>query len=298
MQIKSEEFYGRISILSCAVLWSTSGLFIKLIDAHPMVISGARSFLAAILMVTLRIVFPQKTNVKTKTALKIKSLWAAGIAYSATMVLFVIANKMTTAANVILLQYSAPAWAALLAAILLREKLLPENKISLALVFAGLIIFFKDSLSSGNAAGSIVAVLSGICYGANAVFLRMQKSGDAAFGMMLAHFITFAVCLPFFFTDTPSIDSASIGAILFMGFIQIGMASVLFSYGIKRLSAAAALIIACIEPILSPVWVLMVTGEKPSFSAVLGGIIIISAVLFSGLGKQIFRRKESPPMQP
>jgi LPXTG-motif cell wall-anchored protein len=98
------------------------------------------------------------------------------------------------------------------------------------------------------------------------------------------------VCLPFFFSAAPIFTFANTGAIFFMGIFTIGMASVLFSYGIRHISAVQALLLALIEPVLNPIWVLAATGEKPSVSALIGGGIIIIAVTASSLmGK---RRKE------
>ena len=285
--IKKDPFYGRLAVFFCAVLWSTSGLFIKLVDAHPFVIAGGRSFLAAILMIALRFAFPPRGSGRfiesLKKTVRIPAFWCAGFAYAATMILFVVANKLTASANVILLQYSAPAWAAVFAAILLHEKTAPSNWISLIMVAGGLVLFFKDSLAAGSLLGDIMAVISGITFGANSVFLKMMKDGNPADGMLLSHIITAAVSIPFWILFPFAPNGGIIAALLFMGIFQIGFATILYSYGIKRISAVTALIIACVEPVLNPVWVLVVTGERPALSAIIGGIIIIAAVMVSTL---------------
>ena len=268
---------GQAAVFLCAVLWSTSGLFIKLIKWDPMVIAGTRSLIAALSMIAVRFLSPARRL----SPFKLHCLWIGGIAYSVTMILFVIANKLTTAANVILLQYSAPVWAALLGWRFAKEKPRTANWVSLAMVIGGLCLFFKDGINGGSFTGNLLALLSGICFGANSVALRIQKEGDPADAMLLAHFFTVAASLPFLFIHPPSFSVENTASILFMGIIQLGAASLFFAYGIKRVPAAEAMLTASIEPILNPVWVLLVTGESPSVAALFGGAGIIAAVLVS-----------------
>ncbi|MDR0447060.1 MAG: DMT family transporter [Treponema sp.] len=273
----SSRHLGQGAVFLCAVLWSTSGLFIKLVDMHPVVIAGLRSFIAALFMLGIRFLMPSRRHMP----FKLRHLWGGGIAYSATMLTFCVANKLTTSANVILLQYSAPIWAALLGWLLAKEKPRMANWISLMMVIGGLCLFFKDGLSSGSFAGNICALFSGICFGANSVFLRIQKEGDPADAMFLAHILTAAASVPFLFSHPPLFTAANTAPIIFMGIIQLGTASLLFAYGIRRITAVNAMLTAAIEPILNPVWVLLVTGEKPTLTAVFGGAVIIAAVLVS-----------------
>jgi drug/metabolite transporter (DMT)-like permease len=239
----------------------------------------------------MRLLFKRR---RTKTT-QVLPLFAAGLAYAATMIAFVIANKLTTSANAILLQYSAPLWAALIGWVLIKEKLYWEHWGALLLVIAGLFIFFKDSLGGGTLAGDCMAVLSGILFGANSVCMRMQKEGNPVDAMLLSHILCALFAIPFGFLYPPALSVGSMGALLFMGTLQMGCASFLFAYGIKRISAIQAMLTAVIEPVLNPLWVLLVTGEKPSLSALFGGALILSAVLISSiLGKQRSLRKAAP----
>jgi drug/metabolite transporter (DMT)-like permease len=122
-----------------------------------------------------------------------------------------------------------------------------------------------------------------VFFGAHSVFLRMQKDGNPADSMLLAHVLNFALSIPFLFLYFPAFEAPAMAAVLYMGIIQIGCASLLFSFGIRRVSAVQAMLTAMIEPVLNPLWVLAITGEKPSFSAVLGGGIIIAAVVASSV---------------
>ncbi|MDR3166507.1 MAG: DMT family transporter [Treponema sp.] len=272
--------FGQGAIFFCAILWSTSGLFIKLINWHPLLIAGGRSFFAALFLLTIRFLFPPK-----KGGIGSQTLYVilGGTMYAATMICFVWANKLTTSANAILLQYSAPIWAAILGWLFVKEKPHWEHWFALVLVIGGLLLFFREGLGGGSFWGNCLAVLSGIFFGAHSVVLRLQKEGNPMDSMITAHIICAVVAIPFVFTAFPAVTGKNMIAILFMGFIQIGLASFLFSYGIKRINAIQAMLTAMIEPVLNPLWVLVVTGEKPSPSALLGGIIIVSAVLISSI---------------
>jgi drug/metabolite transporter (DMT)-like permease len=279
---KEHHVAGQGAVFLCAVLWSTSGLFIKLMDWHPVIIAGGRGFLAAFFLLAVRIISRRRKRAGAGKS-RPWQIIAGGFTYGATMLSFVVANKLTASANVILLQYTAPVWASILGWLLIREKPHWEHWGALILVMGGLALFFREGLAAGAFLGDSLALLSGLFFGANSVFLRMQKDGNPADSMLLAHIICAAVSVPFIFLYSPALTSANTAAIIFMGLIQIGLASLLFSFGIKRIRALEAMLIAMVEPILNPVWVLAVTGEKPSASALLGGLVIITAVLCSSV---------------
>jgi drug/metabolite transporter (DMT)-like permease len=289
---------GQGAILLCAFLWSTSGLFIKLVDWNPVTIAGSRSFLAALFLFALRL--PQRRRgcpagraagrppfespqSRRLSGRDIFFTFAGGIAYASTMIVFVIANKRTTSANAILLQYTAPVWAALLGWVIAGERPRWEQWAALALVFFGMFLFFKDDLGGGSFFGDVLAIVSGIAFGAHSVFLRMIKRGKAADAMLLSHILCALFSVPFFFLYPPVLSPGTAGAIFFMGIVQIGAASALFAYGIRRVTALQAMLTAMIEPALNPVWVFAVTGEKPAVSALTGGGVIIAALILSAV---------------
>ncbi|MDR2184469.1 MAG: DMT family transporter [Treponema sp.] len=304
---KEHRLAGQGAIFLCAVLWSTSGLFIKLVDWHPILIAGGRSFIAALFMGGIRLLSGRRIRAIRKAGTdaggihaggvraggvraggglsgkRAFSVWAGGIAYAVTMLSFVIANKLTASANAILLQYSAPVWAAVLGWLLVKEKPRWDHWGALVLVMLGMLLFFKDGLAGGALLGDALAVFSGICFGANSVFMRMGKEGNPADAMLLSHIITAVFSIPFFFAYPPALTPGSAGAILFMGIFQIGCASLLFSYGIRRVRAVQAMLTAMIEPVLNPVWVLLITRERPAAEALAGGGVIVAAVIISSL---------------
>jgi len=279
LKARQQQLAGQGAILATAFFWSTSGLFIKLLNWHPIVIASMRSLVAALFLIIIRLIFPPPKGVKNEPF----PLWAGAFSYALTMLLFVTANKITTSANAILLQYGAPVWAALLGWYLIKEKPRWEHWGALVLVMGGLVLFFRDDLGSGALMGDGIAALSGVFFAGHSVFLRMLKDGNPRDCLLLAHVITAVLGIPFMILYPPVFSVSSALSITYMGTIQIGIAAILFSYGIKRISAVQAMLTATAEPILNPLWVLLITGEKPSLGAIAGGSIILLAVVSSSL---------------
>jgi drug/metabolite transporter (DMT)-like permease len=297
---KEHRLAGQGAILLCAILWSTSGLFIRLIDCHPMVIAGSRSFFAALFLLSLRLFFPFRkiaANSKTlilKTLIKdAPALGACGLGYAATMILFVIANKLTASANAIMLQYAAPVWAALLGWVFLRERPRPEHWAAMVLVGLGMFLVFQGGFASGSFLGDILALVSGITFGANPVILRAREDKNPADIMLFSHITCAVISIPFFFLFPPAPEARFFLSVIYMGIFQLGMASALFAYGIRRIPAVQAMLTATVEPVLNPVWVLLALGEKPALSAIIGGGIIISAIIFSSIFSNVNKFRKS-----
>jgi len=285
MEKKANQTAGQFAVLGTSVLMSTAGLTIKLLPWNPMVITGIRSIVAVVFLLIVRIVAPPSKNAKNPPV----PLFAAAFFFTAMMFCFVIANKLTTSANAVMLQYGAPIWAALLGWALIKEKPHWEHWGALVLIFTGLALFLRDGLGQGLLLGNVIAVFCGFFFGAHSVFLRMLKDGNPADAMLLSHAIGVFVGIPFIVLYPPTLTVPSVIAILYMGIFQIGLASLLFAYGLKRVKAAHAMIIAVAEPLLNPVWVFIVTGETPGKAALAGGVIIVTAVVASTL---IGKRRE------
>ncbi len=268
----SERGIAIVAMVVCAILWSLSGLMIKLVDLNPVAIAGIRSLFAAILMYIL--------CKRPKFDFSPMQIGAA-LMYTGTVLLFVIANKMTTSANAILLQYTAPIYAAILGFIFLREKVNIRDVVAIIVILGGMCLFFVDDLNSGGLLGNIFAILSGICFAAQAIFMKLQKTSSPAASIILGNIITFAVSIPFLFAKVPSPKDISILAI--MGIFQLGLAYVLYSFAVTKLSALDMVLIPIIEPILNPIWVVIFTGEVPGTMAIIGGVIVIGAVVAKSL---------------
>ena len=260
-------------------------MFIKLVDWHPVVITGTRAFVAAVFMLAIRFMFPApKSNARKNFSFP---FWVSAFANAGVVLTFVSANRLTASANAVLLQYSSPIWTALLAWWIIKERPRWEHWGALVLVIGGMLIFFRDGLASGSLLGDGLAVSSGMFVATHVVFLRMIKDGNLRDVLLASHIIAAVISIPFVFLYPPELSAASVGPILFMGIVQQGMASLFFAYGIKRVSAVKAILTCTVEPVFNPVWVLLIIGEQPSALALVGGAIILAAVLSSTLiGKQ------------
>lgn len=266
---------GVAAMAGCAILWSTSGLFIKLIDWQPFAIAGVRSAIASIFLWAV-IRRPSFTFSFDQVV--------SALAYAATMILFVFANKHTTAANAILLQYGAPVYVAILGAIMLGEKPRIEHWLALFAILFGMILFFRDSLAGGNLLGDLVATLTGLTFALNIVMLRKQKDARPLDALLMGNIFTALIAGIFsFFLPSPTLTINSVLAITQLGIVQIGIASILFAYGIKRITALESILTAVLEPLFSPLWVFLVIGEAPGRRAIMGGLVIIGAVVTSSL---------------
>ena len=143
-----------------------------------------------------------------------------------------------------------------------------------------MMLFFTGKVSSGNMTGNVLAVLSGVGLAFFTVFMRMQKGNSPFESFFLAHLITFVIAIPFIFKSNLP-DASGWAGIFMLGIFQTGLASLFFAYGIRKIPALKAMLVMTLEPILNPVWVFIFTGEAPGAYAVLGGVVIIGAVLFT-----------------
>ena len=289
---KDQRLAGQTAVACSAILWSTAGLFIKLISWHPFIIAGARSLVAAVFLLVFRTVTQKKPLVEhKKQPLSPLLLIGGSINYALTMTLFIIANKLTSSANAILLQYTAPVWAALFGWLLLKERPFWQQWVSLAMVGAGMVLFFRDGLGGGTFLGDSLALISGITFGANSIFLRKAKDRSPVDILLWANVINILPAIPFFILYPPVFTMTNSLSILFLGIFQLGAASAFLSYGIKRITGVQAMLTATIEPVLNPFWVFLAIGEVPLRSTILGGIVIVAAVIFSSLaGKQAMKK--------
>lgn len=247
-----------------AVLWSLGGMLIKLVSWNPLAIAGMRSLIAAILI----LFFIKKPDFRF-TPLK----FASAFVYAATVISFVCATKLTTAANAIVLQYTAPVYVAVFGAIFLKEKVKWYDIVTIIAVMGGMLLFFLDKLSAGGMLGNIIAIVSGVFFASVALLLRMEKDDSPLERIFWGNIFTAVVAIPFMFHEVP--DAKSIIGIGLLGIFQLGFSYILFSIAIKNVSALEAVLIPVIEPILNPVWVALVVHEIPGFYSIIGGIVVI-----------------------
>jgi len=211
-------------------------------------------------------------------------LVGAAVANAVCMMLFVLANKLTTSANAILIQYWAPVATAVLSVLVLKERLHLEQIVALVVTLGGLVLLFADKLGAGVLWGNLAALGSGLAFSLVFLFSRMQKDADPLQSLMLSHFLLALVALAVAgFQPLPAFTIESVSSIVFLGLAQVGVAAVLFTYAIRRISALTANLLSVIEPVLNPLWVLLVLGEIPSMRTVAGGVLIVASVTVASL---------------
>jgi len=255
-------------LLLTAVFWSFGGVLIKWVQWHPIAIAGMRS---AIALVVLLIASP-------KMKLNYSKIQVGGaIAYALTVILFVSATKLTTAANAILLQYTAPIYVALWSASILNERITKTDWIMIFIALGGMALFFFDQLSFSSMFGNCIAILSGIAFAGFVVLMRKQKSESPLGSIVLGNLLTACIGLPFMFHSMPNRESW-IGLFL-LGIFQIGIPALFYAKAIRVVSALEGILIPMIEPVLNPIWVLLFLKEKPGSWAIGGGILVLLVIV-------------------
>jgi len=254
-------------LLIVACLWSLGGLLIKTIDWHPVAIAGTRSALAAVFMSC----FVRRVHITWS-----RPQVGGALAYAGTVILFVAANKLTTAANTILLQYTAPVYVALFGAWFLGERTRWFDWTAIAVVFGGITLFFVDELTIAGSWGNVCAIMAGVCMGWMTLFMRKQKTRSPLESVFLGNILTALICSPFMFRSMPA--SSDWLPLLILGLIQLGLSYLLFSWAIKHVTALESILITTIEPILNPIWVFLALGERPGPWALAGGFIVLVCV--------------------
>ncbi|MDR3539375.1 MAG: DMT family transporter [Desulfosporosinus sp.] len=262
-----ERHKALLLLVVTAILWSLGGILIKSVNANPLAIAGTRSAIATVvLLLVLK---------KPKFTWSFAQIGAA-FAYAATTILFVAATKITTAANAIFLQSTAPIYVALLSAWLLKEKIKLQDWITVFIVMSGMVLFFLDNLSTTGIFGNVIAATSGISFALFAIFMRMQKDGSPLESILLGNLLTAAIGLPFLSRSLP--NASGWVCLVILGIVQLGIPYILYSKAIKHVTALEAILIPVIEPLLNPVWVFLMLGEAPGPLALIGGVIVLAAI--------------------
>ena len=265
-----------ILLLFAGAMWSLGGLLIKSIPWPPLAISGMRGGIAAI------VIYIYSRNDKI-TITKDKII--AACFYTLVVTLFVMANKLTTAGNAILLQYTAPVYVALFGYMFLGERSTFVDWATIMILLLGLALFFFDDLSFNGYLGNVLAILSGMSFAGLTLLLRKQKDDSPSDSILLGNILTLVIGLPVILGGT-EFDLNSIILILLLGVLQLGVPYILYTTAIKHVTALDAIIFPIIEPILNPILVFIVLGETLGAWSVFGGALVLSGVIFRAILKK------------
>lgn len=255
-------------LLFTALLWSSSGLFVKIIDWGPLAIWGGRNLIS--FFVTLAYL---RRPTWRWTPLQV----LGALAYMGSQIFFIMGTKLTTVANVIFLTYTSPLYLVLLSYWFLGERPKRADWGAMAAIFAGMLLFLGDDLGFDSVLGNLYGILCGISMAVMALCMRGQKSGAPANTILLGNLLGGLIGLPFLLTAHFTWVDTSI--MLYLGLFQMGLSFVLYSIAIRHVPALESMLILTLEPILSPIWVFLVLGETPGPLALLGALLVLGAVL-------------------
>lgn len=273
-----------IYIAIAAILLSTGGIILKYVDMHPMAIASSRGMISVI-VVSLYLKKPNFTFSKPQLI--------GAFSYAMMVTGFIVANKLTTATNAVVLQFTAPIWIIILGRWFLKEKTYWYDIASIAVVSAGMILFFIDDVGGGTLIGNVVAIFSGLALASSTIGMRLQKEGSPVETTLLGHFITVVIGLPFLFGA--NFTTTNLIGIFLLGTFQLGIAYILYATAVKYLNALEVILIMFLEPILNPIWVMLIHGETPGKLSIMGGVIVIltvaaRSIIVSGRIKAIDKR--------
>jgi drug/metabolite transporter (DMT)-like permease len=276
---------GRLLIVSAALLWSLAGVFIKFLDVPPLTIVFYRSFFACLIFTP----FVRRADWRISGPVGLSVL-----TYSAAISAFVSANKLTTAANAIVLQYTAPIFVFLFSRIVLREKVTKLNGLALSAGMLGVAVISLDSAGEPEMAGVLLALLSGLLFAAYMINLRRTYNVSPIY----LTWINNAVCALLLLLVVKSqlvLTWNQLGILAVMGAVQLGLPYFLFSKGLQSVSLQEASLIALIEPVLNPIWVAVTVGEIPSTATLTGGGMILMGLGVRYIWPLLTRRVEAAP---
>ena len=259
---------GLASVLISAVCFSLAGVLIKVIPWNPISINGARCIFAIIPMYLYLRATGRRFHVN-------KQIIGGAILDFAMLETFVIANKLTTAANAIVLQFTEPVWVILLGWVVFRSRPRASALVASAVVIAGIVCFFFDSLSAGGMLGNILAIASGLAY-AGVFLLKESPRCDFECAAILGFAACFVVGIPFYPQETVFTFDIAL-TIVALGVVQLGLAYLFLSKGLDAVSPVTASLTSTIEPLLNPILVAIVVGETIGPLSIFGAVLVVGA---------------------
>jgi drug/metabolite transporter (DMT)-like permease len=274
---------SRLLLLAAAVLWSTAGAAIKSCGLDGWQIAGGRSLVAAALLLGV------VREARVRPTLRVL---AVSVAYAFTVVLFVLATKLTTAANAIFIQDTAPLWVLLLSPWLLGERPTRGELLAIPVYGAGLGLFFLDELTAGQVLGNVVALASGVAFAVSIVGLRLLRH-DGPAALVYGNVIAALAALPLW-PRGPVATGLDLGIVLYLGVFQLGLAYLAFSRGVVGTPAIEASLLVLLEPVLNPIWTFLVAGERPGPWAIAGGAVVLGATAWRTLAPVLTPKLEAP----
>lgn len=266
-----KESIAALEMLLCAALWSIAGIFIKLVPWNGFAVAGMRSLIAGLTFAVYMCAAKKRYILNRRTLL-------GGVLAGSVYTCFAVANKLTTAANAIVLQFTAPVFIVIFSAVFLGQKIRREDLAVVIATLAGIALFFFDQLRPGYILGNFVAIASGM-FMAGMYIVVGSAEGDERFSAVFnGQMFTFLVGLPFIITTRPAFTPSATLCILILGVFQLGIAYILYVKATEYCPPLACSLLGALEPLLNPVWVMIFDGERPGVFALIGGVAVIASI--------------------
>ena len=269
-----------IEMLICATLWSTGGIFIKLLPWNGFAVAGLRSLIAGATMGVYMLLKKYRFMLSRRTFL-------SGVFTACVYTCFVLANKLTTAANAIVLQFTSPVFIVIFSALFFHKKIRRADLAAVLFTLLGVALFFFDQLKPGYILGNCVAIVAGMFMAGMFVTVGEMQGEERFSAIFIGQMLTFLVGLPFVIATKPELTAQTLGCILALGVFQLGISYILYVKSSRYCPPLACCLLGAVEPLLNPVWVLIFDGEKPGIFALVGGVIVVvSITLWCIFGKE------------
>ena len=276
---------GTLFVFLAALLYSIGGLCIKVIPWSGMSINGGRTAIALVVLGVYLAVIRHRPRFN-------RWVFLGSLCIFGTNTLFSLANKLTTAANTIVLQFTAPVFVILFSALFWKKKPQKLDLAACAVVFGGVLFFFVDSLEAGGALGNVLAVLSGAAYGG--VFLLNDfPDADAISAVFWGDVLSAVTGLPFLLQETVFTPTA-LTSLVVLGVFQVAVAYILLTIGLHTTPPVTASLVSGIEPVLNPLLVAAFYGETVGPFALAGAAIVICGVV----GYNVLKARQPEPSRP
>jgi len=274
---------GTLMVFAASLLFSTGGLFMKLIPWNPFAINGIRNLIAC----TVIGAYIAVTHHRIKFN---KAVFAGAVSMAGVTTLYAVANKLTTAGNAIILQYTAPVWIIVLMLLIFKKRPDRTSVISILIVFAGILCFFFDVLSTGKWLGNLAALLSGIFY-AGVFMLNSFPDGDALSSVFFGQLACGIFLSPLAIKET-DFAPLTLVCVFLLGSLQVGAAYILFTAGTKHTDPVTASVINALEPILNPLLVAIFYQEMPGRLPLIGAAVVLAGILYYNIKCAVVDRND------
>ena len=286
-----KEHIGILQMITCAVLWSIAGIFLKLLPWNGLAAGSLRSLVAGITIAVYMALRGIPFSLNRGTLL-------AGLLAGSVYICFALANKLTTAANAIVLQFTAPVFIVLFSAVLYKKEIRKPDLAVVLVVLAGIALFFFDQLGPSTVLGNFVAIAAGMFMAGMYVSVGEIEEEERFSGILNGQALTFLVGFPVFLATKPPITATAVTALVILGVFQLGLSYVLYVKASKYCPPLACCLLGAVEPLLNPVWVFLFNGEKPGVFALLGAVVVITSItLWSIYGQEKETAQEEPHVQ-